>query len=176
MLFNHNPFQGRLLVALTIAFLIMVIKVSTREDETQPVDTPVAPIESNDFAGIQTGGYKQVTVSFRVEQKFPPPLPEHDETDNVKRFLFTAEDYDEATGTYSRTVDVSDVKIAQFKADLTANRYANHRLQIVDPEREHWAYFGRLTVDYGDESQPLQIIDEEHRAWVVAAESVPKTD
>ncbi len=176
MWFKSKERTSSLLIVLVVAALIVMIKLKSHERRfLDRLETVAPPEDSTDVSALHHGGYSNVIVSFKIEDEFAPPLPEHAEPiGTLKRFYFTADNYDPQTRTYSKTFQSDAVKIAELEADLAANRYQNYRLHIVDPDKADYAFFGRLTVECGDGSSAKQVVDEKHRAWGVAA--APETD
>lgn len=153
------------LALLLIAALLMGLRILSKRQANQALDAPADVGTSS-----PTKEYTEIKVSFEVEDVFPPPLPEYEENDAI-RVYFTLQDFDPPTNTYSKTVSADRIKLATLEANLAANNYSAYRLCIVDPRKEGWAFFGRVTVEYGDEPNRTVRVDEKHRVWGVASAS-----
>jgi hypothetical protein len=163
---------NRIVQFLLIAFVLIGIGKWRSYERMQKAAKTAAEADSirAEAKDQLTGSTREVRVAFHIEEEFAPPLPEHDADAGGSRTVFTLDEFDKGTKTFTRTVTGTPAELAQFKKELAAKKYAAQRLYIIDPSKPGWAYFGKLTIEFPGDSTRTPIVLEDLRAWVIAEE------
>jgi len=157
---------NRILFIIVAMFVLLGIsKLKSYQQRRQAIESNVQ-VETGEQLPVTA---KEIRISFEVEDEYPPPLPAHESSDETTRIVFTPDQFDVGSNTYSKTIQSKDVPLAQFKQNLVSKNYAAYRLYVVNPEKEGWAFFGKLTAGYTDASEQTELLAEDCRAWVVSS-------
>lgn len=158
----------RILTLILAMFVLLgLYKWKNYEElKNSSADRVVLPEE---FNKAETKVTSKAMIKFVVEEEYSPPLPQREPQPEKARMIFSKDDYNEQERSFKKPVKDIQGNLDQIAMDFSNEDYSSLMVVVIDSERAGWAYYGQLVFDSGEPDTDPEILDKNHRAWVVAS-------
>jgi len=151
---SSNPLISTLVGGLILLLLAIYINgILEHGKENRPlekVDQEIKPLQK--FTSItilnpSTKPYKLLEARFRIKKREEPGYVQLAAVIDTIYISFTSDDYDSKTETYKKSINNEQIEDGKL---------ATINVSIIDPQYNHWAFYGELTITYTGDNSPYK--------------------